>query len=137
MESKVDGFDLQPDRGDEQIPGLKYLGVESVKTRGQAALRSGSCVCGCGLNFGYARRNAWSRSLLRTFALVCGKRWAPRSVQIAVPPENSSEHIVKFVERHLIGDRDQADDHGAHLPQNCSQPAISALSPWLIPKIQP
>jgi hypothetical protein len=31
--------------------------------------------------------------------------------QIAVPPENSAEHVVKFVERHLIGDRDQADDH--------------------------
>src|SRR5208283_1377557 len=29
--------------------------------------------------------------------------------QIAVPPENRAEHVVKFVERHLIGDRDQAD----------------------------
>jgi (S)-citramalyl-CoA lyase len=28
---------------------------------------------------------------------------------------------VKFVERHLIGDRDQADDHRAHLAQNRSQ----------------
>ena len=34
--------------------------------------------------------------------------------QIAVPPENSAEDVVKFVERHLIGDRDQADDHRAH-----------------------
>jgi len=28
---------------------------------------------------------------------------------------------VKFVERHLIGDRDQADDHRAHLAQNHPQ----------------
>ena len=28
---------------------------------------------------------------------------------------------MKFVERHLIGDRDQADDHRAHLAQNRSQ----------------
>jgi hypothetical protein len=40
--------------------------------------------------------------------------------QIAVPPENRAEHVVKFVEWHLIGDRDQADDHGAHLAQNRS-----------------
>jgi hypothetical protein len=41
--------------------------------------------------------------------------------QIAVPPENRAEHVVKFVEWHLIGDRDQADDHRAHLAQNRSQ----------------
>src|SRR5271166_3759070 len=41
--------------------------------------------------------------------------------QIAVPPENRAEHVVKFVERHLIGDRNQADDHRAHLAQNRSQ----------------
>ena len=41
--------------------------------------------------------------------------------QIAVPPKNSAEQVVKFVERHLIGDRDQADDHRAHLAQNRSQ----------------
>jgi hypothetical protein len=41
--------------------------------------------------------------------------------QIAVPPENREEHVVKFVERHQIGDRDQADDHRAHLAQNRSQ----------------
>src|SRR5271157_2979024 len=41
--------------------------------------------------------------------------------QIAVPPENRAEHVVKLVERHLIGDRDQADDHRAHLAQNRSQ----------------
>ena len=41
--------------------------------------------------------------------------------QIAVPPENRAEHVVKFVERHLIGDRDQADDHRAHLAQNHPQ----------------
>jgi len=41
--------------------------------------------------------------------------------QITVPPENSAEHVVKFVERHLIEDRDQADDHWAHLAQNRSQ----------------
>ena len=38
--------------------------------------------------------------------------------QIAVPPENRAEHVVKFVEGHLIGDRDQANDHRAHLAQN-------------------
>jgi hypothetical protein len=41
--------------------------------------------------------------------------------QIAVPPENRAEHVVKFVERHLIGNRDQADDHRAHLAQYRSQ----------------
>jgi hypothetical protein len=40
--------------------------------------------------------------------------------QIA-PPEDSAEHVVEFGERHLIGDRDQADDHRAHLAQNRSQ----------------
>src|ERR1700736_6456255 len=54
---------------------------ERQKVGGQAALRSGSCVCGCGLNFGYQRRNRSSRSSLSTFVLVCNKRWAPRSVQ--------------------------------------------------------
>src|SRR4029077_14237697 len=53
---------------------------ERQKVGGQAALRSGSCVCGCGLNFGYQRRNRSSRSSLSTFVLVCSKRWAPRSV---------------------------------------------------------
>src|ERR1700719_2377338 len=53
---------------------------ERQKVGGQAALRSGSCVCGCGLNFGYQRRNRSSRSSLRTLVLVCSKRWAPRSV---------------------------------------------------------
>jgi hypothetical protein len=41
--------------------------------------------------------------------------------QIAVPPEDSAEHVVEFEERHVIGDRDQADDHRAHLAQNRSQ----------------
>ena len=40
---------------------------------------------------------------------------------VAQIPENRAEHLVKFVERHLIGDRDQADDHRAHLAQNRSQ----------------
>jgi hypothetical protein len=31
--------------------------------------------------------------------------------QIAVPPEDRAEHVVEFGERHVIGDRDQADDH--------------------------
>jgi hypothetical protein len=53
---------------------------ERQKVGGQAALRSGSCVCGCDLNFGYQRRNRSSRSSLRTLVLVCSKRWAPRSV---------------------------------------------------------
>ena len=41
--------------------------------------------------------------------------------QIAVPPEDNAEHVVEFGERHVIGDRDQADDHRAHLAQNRSQ----------------
>jgi hypothetical protein len=41
--------------------------------------------------------------------------------QIAVPPEDNPEHVVEFGERHVIGDRDQADDHWAHLAQNRSQ----------------
>jgi hypothetical protein len=53
---------------------------ERQKVGGQAALRSGSCVCGCGLNFRYQRRNRSSRSSLRTLVLVSSKRWAPRSV---------------------------------------------------------
>jgi len=40
------------------------------KVGGQAALRSGSFVCGCDLNFGYQRRNRSSRSSLRTLVLV-------------------------------------------------------------------
>jgi hypothetical protein len=36
-------------------------------------------------------------------------------------PQNSAEHVVKFMERHLVGDRDQADDHRTHLAQNRSQ----------------
>jgi hypothetical protein len=47
---------------------------ERQKVGGQAALRSGSCVCGCGLNLGYQRRNRSSRSSLSTFVLVCSKR---------------------------------------------------------------
>ena len=35
--------------------------------------------------------------------------------QIAVPPEDHAEHVVEFGERHVIGDRDQADDHRAHM----------------------
>jgi hypothetical protein len=42
---------------------------ERQKVGGQAALRSGSCVCGCDLNFGYQRRNRSSRSSLRTLVL--------------------------------------------------------------------
>ena len=41
--------------------------------------------------------------------------------QITVPPEDNEEHVVEFGERHVIGDRDQADDHRAHLAQNRSQ----------------
>src|ERR1700736_716154 len=41
--------------------------------------------------------------------------------QITVPPEDNAEHVVEFGERHVIGDRDQADDHRAHLAQNRSQ----------------
>ena len=53
---------------------------ERQKVGGQAALRSGSFVCGCDLNFGYQWRNRSSRSSLRTLVLVCSKRWVPRSV---------------------------------------------------------
>ena len=35
--------------------------------------------------------------------------------QIAIPPKNGAKDIVEFRELHLIGDRDQADDHRAHL----------------------
>jgi hypothetical protein len=41
--------------------------------------------------------------------------------QIAVPPEDHAEHVVELGERHVIGDRDQADDHRAYLAQNRSQ----------------
>ena len=41
--------------------------------------------------------------------------------QITVPPEDNAEHVVEFGERHVIADRDQADDHRAHLAQNRSQ----------------
>src|ERR1700751_4909139 len=62
--------------------GQWYRGEERERQKvgGQAALRSGSCVCGCDLNFGYQRRNRLSKSSLSTFVLVCNKRWAPRSV---------------------------------------------------------
>src|ERR1700730_10444753 len=59
---------------------IAWRNRERQKVGGQAALRSGSCVCGCDLNFGYQRRNRSSRSSLRTLVLVCSKRWAPRSV---------------------------------------------------------
>src|ERR1700693_3940329 len=63
------------------IRGIRpILWRERQKVGGQAALSSGSCVCGCGLNFGYQWRNTSSRSSLSTFVLVCSKRWAPRSV---------------------------------------------------------
>ncbi len=38
--------------------------------------------------------------------------------QITVPPEDNAEHVVEFAKRHVIGDRDQTDDHRAHLAQN-------------------
>ena len=62
--------------------GARYLSEcgERQKVGGQAAFRSGSCVSGCDLNFGYQRRNRSSRSSLRTLVLVCSKRCAPRSV---------------------------------------------------------
>ena len=65
-------------RGELPVGSGKF--GEHQKVGGQAALRSGSCVCGCDLNFGYQRRNRSSRSSLRTLVLVCSKRWAPRSV---------------------------------------------------------
>ena len=40
---------------------------------------------------------------------------------MAVPSEDGTEDFVEFRELHLIGDRDQADDHRAHLAQNRSQ----------------
>ena len=41
--------------------------------------------------------------------------------QITVPPEDNAEHVVEFGEWHAIADRDQADNHRAHLAQNRSQ----------------
>jgi hypothetical protein len=41
--------------------------------------------------------------------------------QISVPPEDNAEHVVEFGERHAIADRDQADDHRAHLAHNRPQ----------------
>jgi hypothetical protein len=38
--------------------------------------------------------------------------YADEVVQIAVPAQNGSEHVVEW---HSIGDRDQADDHRAHV----------------------
>ena len=61
------------------VVSARVLG-EHQKVGGQAALRPGSFICGCDLNFGYQRRNRSSRSSLRTLVLVCSKRWAPRSV---------------------------------------------------------
>ena len=48
--------------------------------------------------------------------------------QIADPPENRVDHVVKFVERHVIGDRDQADDYRAHLAQALSPPPSDPLA---------
>jgi len=41
--------------------------------------------------------------------------YADEVVQIAVPAQNGSEHVVEFGQWHSIGDRDQADDHRAHV----------------------
>jgi hypothetical protein len=35
--------------------------------------------------------------------------------QIAAPAENRAKNVVEIWKLRLIGDRDQADDHGAHL----------------------
>src|SRR5271167_2650084 len=69
---------------------------ERQKVGGQAALRSGSCVCGCDLNFGYQRRNRSSRSSLRTLVLVCSKRWAPtqRPLHLLLLDESFADHLV-------------------------------------------
>src|ERR1700730_13698973 len=57
-----------------------------------------------------------------TSAPVCGRSSCKAFVaQITVPPEDNAEHVVEFGERHVIADRDQADDHRAHLAQNRSQ----------------
>ena len=64
-----------------RITGPSNAGCgERQKVGGQATLRSGSSVGGCGLNCGYQRRNRSFRSSLRTLVLVCSKRCAPRSV---------------------------------------------------------
>ena len=51
------------------------------------------------------------------------EQYGTRSITVPLlpKPQNRVEHVVKFVERHLIRDRDQADDHRAHLAQNRSQ----------------
>jgi hypothetical protein len=61
---------------------------ERQKVGGQAALRSGSFVCGCDLNFGYQRRNRveYSRVLLSRDleGVVGGKRRRERSQKRAI-----------------------------------------------------
>jgi len=70
--------------------------MESAKkSGGQAALRSGSCVCGCDLNFGYQRRNRSSRSSLRILVLVCSKRRAPRK----------NKPLLSYLLRAFLGSR--------------------------------
>ena len=60
-----------------------------------------------------------------------GVRPAPKAVelltvdandkaQITPPAQNGAKDIVEIGELHLVRDRDQADDHGAHLTQNSS-----------------
>jgi len=38
--------------------------------------------------------------------------------KIAPPTQNGAEGIVEIQELHVIGERDQADHHGAHLAKN-------------------
>ena len=59
--------------GEDLMKVYSRLG-ERQKVGGQAALRFGSRVCGCGLNLGYQRRNRSSRSSLSPFVLVCSKK---------------------------------------------------------------
>jgi len=55
------------------------------------------------------------RSGLSTEAVELLGVYADDVVQIAVPAQNGSEHVVEFGQWHSIGDRDQADDHRAHV----------------------
>ncbi len=46
---------------------------------------------------------------------------ADNVAQIAVPAKNGAEDIVEFGQLQVVGDRDQADYHRAHLMENGSQ----------------
>jgi hypothetical protein len=40
--------------------------------------------------------------------------------QIAAPSQDGAKHVVELRQTRLIGDRDLADHHGTHMPENRS-----------------